>query len=235
MPVTIPTLVERLRAATAVLQAVAEDWSLLDQLPAEDRKRLHQAVAGVYHPDPVSRRQRMKAAERERIKSQINQDDALLNATGIRSCVPGRSSRRRTCFRPKASWPRTATTTSAPRESIEPQHCYVCKQKYSLIHHFYDQLCPGLRGIQFRQAQRTGRPARACRPADRRTRQDRLSGRPETAACRRRVDRDDTFPARFGRALCTGARFRRVGPSSARSSASTCAIRRASRHSATSC
>jgi NAD(P)-dependent dehydrogenase (short-subunit alcohol dehydrogenase family) len=32
--------------------------------------------------------------------------------------------------------------TAEPREAIEPQHCYVCKQKYSLIHHFYDQLCP---------------------------------------------------------------------------------------------
>jgi NAD(P)-dependent dehydrogenase (short-subunit alcohol dehydrogenase family) len=28
------------------------------------------------------------------------------------------------------------------RESSEPQHCYVCKQTYSAIHHFYDQLCP---------------------------------------------------------------------------------------------
>ena len=27
-------------------------------------------------------------------------------------------------------------------EAIEPQHCYVCKKKYSAIHHFYDQLCP---------------------------------------------------------------------------------------------
>ncbi len=28
------------------------------------------------------------------------------------------------------------------REVREPQHCYVCKQKYSSVHHFYDQLCP---------------------------------------------------------------------------------------------
>jgi hypothetical protein len=27
------------------------------------------------------------------------------------------------------------------REATEPQHCYVCKQSYTSIHHFYDQLC----------------------------------------------------------------------------------------------
>jgi NAD(P)-dependent dehydrogenase (short-subunit alcohol dehydrogenase family) len=139
----VSSLVERLRAATSILQAIAEDWSLLEQLPAEDRKRLHQAVAGVYHPDPVSRRQRMKAAERERVKSQIDSDDALLNATGIRQL------RARPVFTTPNIFPpadRVAEDTDdesvARRESIELQHCYVCKQKYTLIHHFYDQLCP---------------------------------------------------------------------------------------------
>jgi NAD(P)-dependent dehydrogenase (short-subunit alcohol dehydrogenase family) len=29
-----------------------------------------------------------------------------------------------------------------PKKSCEPQACYICKSKYSAIHHFYDQLCP---------------------------------------------------------------------------------------------
>ncbi|MBX3697419.1 MAG: SDR family oxidoreductase [Dokdonella sp.] len=135
-------LVERLRAATAILQAVAEDWSLLEQLPAEDRRRLHQAVAGVYHPDPVSRRQRMKAAERERIQSQIDRDEALLNATGIRQLRARPVFTTPNVFPPEGFVARDSDETDPPRESVMPQHCYVCKQKYSLIHHFYDQLCP---------------------------------------------------------------------------------------------
>jgi len=39
----------------------------------------------------------------------------------------------------------------APRESIAPQHCYVCKQKYREIHHFYDQLCPSCAEFNFRK------------------------------------------------------------------------------------
>jgi NAD(P)-dependent dehydrogenase (short-subunit alcohol dehydrogenase family) len=35
------------------------------------------------------------------------------------------------------------------KESIEPQHCYVCKQKYSVIHHFYDQMCPACAEFNF--------------------------------------------------------------------------------------
>jgi len=34
-------------------------------------------------------------------------------------------------------------------ESRELQHCYVCKQKYSIIHDFYDQLCPPCAALNF--------------------------------------------------------------------------------------
>ena len=30
-------------------------------------------------------------------------------------------------------------------------HCYVCKQKYSVIHHFYDQMCPACAEFNFRK------------------------------------------------------------------------------------
>ena len=60
-----PALLGKLRAATELLEAVADDTSLLDQLPKPERHRLQQAVARVYHPDPALRRQRLKAAERE--------------------------------------------------------------------------------------------------------------------------------------------------------------------------
>lgn len=136
-------LIERLRDATATLLAVAENWSLLDELPPEDRKLLHQAVARVYHPDPVSRRQRMKAAERERTGRSISKDDALLNATGIRKLRAKPVFTTPNVFPPENhSSHETEDESVARRQSADLQHCYVCKQKYTLIHHFYDQLCP---------------------------------------------------------------------------------------------
>ncbi|MDZ4812775.1 MAG: SDR family oxidoreductase, partial [Pseudomonadota bacterium] len=72
---------------------------------------------------------------------------AVLHATGIRAL------RRKPVFTTPNYFPPEgfvaqdadndeAQTGAERRESIEPQHCYVCKLKYSVIHHFYDQLCP---------------------------------------------------------------------------------------------
>ena len=35
----------------------------------------------------------------------------------------------------------------------DPQHCYVCKKQFSVVHHFYDQLCPSC--AEFNYAKRT--------------------------------------------------------------------------------
>ena len=51
----------------------------------------------------------------------------------------------------------------AGRACSELQHCYVCKQNYSVIHHFYDQLCPSCAELNFTKrtelADLTGRVA----------------------------------------------------------------------------
>jgi NAD(P)-dependent dehydrogenase (short-subunit alcohol dehydrogenase family) len=38
---------------------------------------------------------------------------------------------------------------SAEPKASELLHCYVCKEKYSTIHHFYDQLCPACAELNF--------------------------------------------------------------------------------------
>ena len=147
---TADALAADARACIAFLDAVAADRDLLDRLPDEDRGRLHQAVASVYHPDPVLRRQKMKAAERARNAAQVAREEAVLHETGIREL------RRRPVFTTPNYFPPQDflpddrdSDVPEPRESVEPQHCYVCKQKYSLIHHFYDQLCPACAEFNF--------------------------------------------------------------------------------------
>jgi len=149
-------LLERLRAAAELLEAVAADRQLLDQLPADDRQRLHQAVAQVYHPDPGARRIKLKAAEKTRYASKIRADDTVLHQTGIRALRRRPVFTTPNVFAPVGFEPHDLNVdadTAQPRESIEPQHCYVCKQKYSAIHFFYDQLCPAC--AAFNHAKRT--------------------------------------------------------------------------------
>ena len=138
-------LLERLRAAAALLESVAADRQLLDQLPADDRQRLHQAVAQVYHPDPVARRIKLKAAEKARHAHKIEAEETVLNQTGIRTLRRKPVFTTPNAFVPEGFLPHDIppeADAEQPRESIEPKHCYVCKQKYSTIHFFYDQLCP---------------------------------------------------------------------------------------------
>ncbi len=138
-------LLERLRDAAALLEMVATDRELLDRLPAVDRERLHQAVAQMYHPEPGARRVKLKAAEKARHAAKVRAEDAVLNQTGIRALrrkpvfsTPG-------AFAPERFLAHDVNPNAdaeQPREPIEPKHCYVCKQKYSVLHFFYDQLCP---------------------------------------------------------------------------------------------
>ncbi|MEO6364579.1 MAG: oxidoreductase, partial [Luteimonas sp.] len=75
----------RLRDATELLESVAADRSVLDLLPEEDRQRLRQAMDRVANPDRTERRQLRKAALRERNDMRNQRDDAVLDATGIRT------------------------------------------------------------------------------------------------------------------------------------------------------
>jgi hypothetical protein len=119
-------LLARLRAAAQLLEAVADDRQLLDQLPAEDRQRLHQAVARMYHPDPGTRRIRLKAAEKARHAAKVQAEDSVLNQTGIRTLRRRPVFTTPRAFAPEGFLPHDIAPdddTARPRESIEPKHC----------------------------------------------------------------------------------------------------------------
>jgi NAD(P)-dependent dehydrogenase (short-subunit alcohol dehydrogenase family) len=137
------TLEERARAAAELLERLAEDWSQLEQLPEEERRRLHLAVAGMYHPDPVARRQRMKAGVRERKAQDTRKEEEVLHRTGIRTL------RRKPVFTTPNVFPPQAAKLL--EDAVDGRHCYVCKQKISAVHHFYDQLCPPCAELNFRK------------------------------------------------------------------------------------
>ncbi len=157
-----PGIVERLRAATESLERVAADRALLAMLPSEERQRLLQAAGEVFHPDPIARRRLLKTVERLRRVEKSRRDQDVLADTGIRAL------RRQTVFTtPRAFAPRefvrrdiapgpddeheelasTATPTAenatarSPGSSVEPRACYVCKDRTTQVHPFYDRLC----------------------------------------------------------------------------------------------
>jgi NAD(P)-dependent dehydrogenase (short-subunit alcohol dehydrogenase family) len=134
-----PNLLDRLRATTALLESIASNRAVLLGVSSEDRERFHRAVADVYNPDPIVRRRNTSAARRQQIAARVAGTDAVLNETGIRTL------RRKPVVTSPNVFPPPDFDRSPQRENanaIDPQHCYICKQKFSDVHHFYDQMCP---------------------------------------------------------------------------------------------
>ena len=151
-PVDERALAERLREAIDLLEAIAADRTVLSGVPDEDRKRLLQAVALVYSPDRVERRRMSKIAARQRKAARVRGDQDVLHETGIRTL------RRRPVFHTPNVFPAVSIDDGFEphdihehdaRRSQELLHCYVCKQKYTTVHHFYDQLCPSCAELNF--------------------------------------------------------------------------------------
>lgn len=143
-------LQKRIRAACDLLEAIVADRGLLARVPPEERRRFLTAAGLVYHPDHVARRRLVKATVKERKAARIRQDDQVLAATGIRAL------RRQEIFTTPNIYPPSIGTggkgdgpTAVQSNEVEPQHCYVCKQDYQQIHHFYDQLCPACAELNF--------------------------------------------------------------------------------------
>lgn len=126
--------------ALELLEQIAVDRHSLTSLPVEQRQRFYRAIAALSAVDPKANRKRKKA---ERI-AKLKREDAVLHETGIRA-------RRRAAvttpnvFPPSLEQPRAAIGATPPVDRV----CYVCKQPYSQLHHFYDQMCPGCAEFNF--------------------------------------------------------------------------------------
>jgi NAD(P)-dependent dehydrogenase (short-subunit alcohol dehydrogenase family) len=166
-PVDERGLGERLREVIDLLEAIAADRSVLSGVPDEDRKRLLQAVALVYSPDRVERRRMSKISARQRKAARVRDDQDVLTETGIRTL------RRKPVFHTPNVFPTLSvpdgfvshdihdlgtenselaeprTPNPATPNSNELLHCYVCKQKFTTIHHFYDQLCSSCADLNY--------------------------------------------------------------------------------------
>jgi len=133
-------LVERIRSAIELLELIAADWRLLDDLPVADRRRLHRAIAGLVVADPRAQRKRTKAAKAERIE----REEQRLNATGIRTL------RRRIVTTPNVFPPPAVNDElGMPMDERRSRPCYICKCTHARIHAFYDQLCPSCADLNY--------------------------------------------------------------------------------------
>ena len=146
----VEDVASRLRDAVELLEAIVADRGLLTRLPAADRRRLLQAAGSVFNPDIAARRRMVKSTNRDRKAERVRRDAEVLADTGIRAL------RRQPVFNtpnalPPAGFDARGDVPEAQPRSADAQNCYVCKQDYASIHHFYDQLCPACAELNYRK------------------------------------------------------------------------------------
>lgn len=141
----------QIKAATELLEKVAVNRALLAHLTTEERTRLLTVAGEIYCPDLKDRRRLVKARVKQRKADKLQRDQAKLNETGIRKLRREKVFMTPNVFPPDNFQQREITGDVEYREVVEPQNCYICKQDYSTIHHFYDQLCPPCAELNFRK------------------------------------------------------------------------------------
>jgi len=139
---TEPALTERLKAAAELLESVVANRELLAGVSEAEQMRLVKVAGEIYCPDVNARRRLVKARVRRRKAEKISRDQSKLNETGIRKLRREKVFTTPNVFPPKDFEQQEVTDNPGFREAVEPQNCYICKQDYPTIHHFYDQLCP---------------------------------------------------------------------------------------------
>ena len=117
------TLLQRVRAATELLESIAADRALLGHVPSDERTRLLQAAGRVSRPDAVERRQLLKFTKRARKAEKVQRAESVLAETGIRKLRRQPVFTSPNVFPPASPWPAcryivTTKSVISPQPSI---------------------------------------------------------------------------------------------------------------------
>jgi NAD(P)-dependent dehydrogenase (short-subunit alcohol dehydrogenase family) len=133
---------ERWRAVTEALEELVAHREVLNALPIDERTRLLAAAGAVFEPDVELRRRQVKADRRRRKSERTEALQQTLASTGIRTL------RAKPVFTTPDVFPSDpqiiddlGALDADTDGDLTSRHCYVCKRKYTELHHFYDQLC----------------------------------------------------------------------------------------------
>jgi NAD(P)-dependent dehydrogenase (short-subunit alcohol dehydrogenase family) len=120
-----------------VLSQLNENSGQIFEIPTDKRMELIIAAGRLSRPSREDFKKSKKDALALQKRKQETRDRTTRKDTGIRSA------REEAIFvAPKALGHETLTQREI-RELLNPQICYICKENYTQIHHFYDTMCPG--------------------------------------------------------------------------------------------
>ena len=129
---------EQLDQCVATLKILAEQGEVLAALSEDQRVAVMKAAGQLAHAGPIERQRRRKAQDKVRRKKRKEADRAIREGASIRTAR----------LDPVFSAPKEkALPRGEPAPVLGTMHkartCYVCLNKFTEVHHFYDTMCPG--------------------------------------------------------------------------------------------
>lgn len=121
----------------SMLENMAQQSELLAHIPEHQRIALLSAAGRVSRPDRKYLKQRRKELNKIQRRPVVKEDREARASTGIRSA------RESDIFKAPARITTKSLNQEDPGQKLNsPRNCYVCKAKYTTLHHFYDAMCP---------------------------------------------------------------------------------------------
>jgi NAD(P)-dependent dehydrogenase (short-subunit alcohol dehydrogenase family) len=136
----------RINLCVELLERFSEDPEAFAALPEESRHALLRAAGRFSRPDREQQTLRAKAIRKENRRQVVEKEQAARAATGIRSA------RQTEVFTAPKQLAAPDPSPGNERLLQSPRNCYICKDEFTRLHHFYDQLCP--RCAEFNYAKR---------------------------------------------------------------------------------
>lgn len=125
---------EEITAALKVIVSFAENSEQLTLLSEEERVSMLKASGKIAWPDREEIKKRQKDVKKLRRQKTKEKNKSARRATGIRSA------REDAIFIAPAQL-ENKSESKQERHYETPHNCYVCKKKFTEVHHFYDTMC----------------------------------------------------------------------------------------------
>ncbi|MDB4297416.1 SDR family NAD(P)-dependent oxidoreductase [Flavobacteriaceae bacterium] len=119
----------------STIESILNDTGKLYDLPEEERVQLMKVAGLLSRPSREEQQKRRKNAKKAAKRKQQERDKHARKETGIRKA------RESAVFEAPKMLTYTEVETDEDLEMEKPRNCYVCKTKFTKLHHFYDTMC----------------------------------------------------------------------------------------------
>ncbi len=127
---------EEIQDCVALLEDLVANSIELACMPIELRNALIGAAGRLSRPDRDEIRKRKRDSKRVKRQRVVNYERKVRAETGIRSA------RQPPVFTVPKQIADTASLNDREIHLVNPRDCYICKKAFTLVHFFYDAMCP---------------------------------------------------------------------------------------------